>query len=396
MDTEHGDKNIGSEKPPQDAGSYPEDGQELAIPVNLYREEYIRFSETVFRLQNRRRRMWQALVISLLLIGCIGLLLIEGLAYGEWNYSLFFFVILMAAGSGFLFVGWPLLIRRSAGKSYDRTCAAGYSFDGVVHLYNNRVEKVTARGRAVIHFGENALYLETTDMIALLSPASKAIVLPARCLTADDAAMVKQRLLPNIAAVHRMVVRQVVPLAHERQQAVQSDVGAYEQEEQEPIILHVRYTGEEYLGLIKDINRRSFIRTIPFSGGLACVLGVIGWLIGGPLDGLMMFILSVAVSVGIMLMNRRRAKHMIGRIEPADMQVQFRLSEKAVSMRVNSGQEARLEWGQIAHAVERPDCVEFYGSGNAFWRIPKRCIPDMDGLRQLVNRHVVPRTEGND
>lgn len=117
------------------------------------------------------------------------------------------------------------------------------------------------------------------------------------------------------------VVRQVVPLAHERQQAVQSDVGAYEQEEQEPIILHVRYTGEEYLGLIKDINRRSFIRTIPFSGGLACVLGVIGWLIGGPLDGLMMFILSVAVSVGIMLMNRRRAKHMIGRIEPADMQV---------------------------------------------------------------------------
>ena len=37
--------------------------------------------------------------------------------------------------------------------------------------------------------------------------------------------------------------------------------------EQEPIILHVRYTGEEYLGLIKDINRRSFIRTIPFSGG---------------------------------------------------------------------------------------------------------------------------------
>ena len=58
-----------------------------------------------------------------------------------------------------------------------------------------------------------------------------------------------------------------------------------------------------------------------------------------------MFILSVAVSVGIMLMNRRRAKHMIGRIEPADMQVQFRLSEKAVSMRVNSGQEARLEWG---------------------------------------------------
>lgn len=137
----------------------------------------------------------------------------------------------------------------------------------------------------------------------------------------------------------------------------------------------MRYTGEEYLGLIKDINRRSFIRTIPFSGGLACVLGVIGWLIGGPLDGLMMFILSVAVSVGIMLMNRRRAKHMIGRIEPADMQVQFRLSEKAVSMRVNSGQEARLEWGQIAMRWNGRTVWNFYGSGNAFWRIPKTLHP---------------------
>lgn len=128
--------------------------------------------------------MWQFPLVFLLLAGCIVLLLIEGLVYGDWNYSLFFLVILIAVISGFLFVGWPLLIRRSAGKSYDRTCAAGYSFDGVVHLYDNRVEKVTTSGRAVIHFGENALYLETADMIALLSPASKAIVLPARCLTA--------------------------------------------------------------------------------------------------------------------------------------------------------------------------------------------------------------------
>lgn len=392
MDTGNEDNNFFSEKLPQDTEAFPADEQELAIPVSLYREEYISFSETVFRLQNRRRRMWQVLVIILLLAGCIGLLLIGGLAYGEWNASLFFLVILMAAISVFLFVGWPLLIRRSAGKSYDRTCAAGYSFDGVVYLYNNRVEKVTASGRAVIHFGENALYVETADMIALLSPASKAIVLPARCLTADDAAMVKQRLLPNIAPVHRMVVRQVVPLARQRQHIAQLDE---DMSEQEPIVLHVQYTAEEYLGLVKDINQRSFIRTIPFSGMLACVLGIMGWLIGGPLDGLMMFVLSVLVSVGMMLMNRRRAKHMISRIDPADMRVQFRLSDKAVSMRVNSGQEARLEWGQITHAVERPDFVEFYGSGNAFWRIPKRCIPDMDELRCLVNRHVVPRTNGN-
>lgn len=392
MDTEQEDKKIIREEPPEHNAPVLDEGQELAIPVSLYREEYIRFSETVFRLQNRRRRMWQFPLVFLLLAGCIVLLLIEGLVYDDWNYSLFFLVILIAVISGFLFVGWPLLIRRSAGKSYDRTCAAGYSFDGVVHLYDNRVEKVTTSGRAVIHFGENALYLETADMIALLSPASKAIVLPARCLTADDAVMAKKRLLPNIAPVHRVIVRQVVPLAHQR---IQVEEHYAQSHGHEPIVLYVQYTAEEYLGLMKDLNRRSFTRAVPFSGVLACTLGVIGWLVGGPLEGLMMFLLSVGVSLGIMLMNRQRAKRLVDHLDPTEMRVQFRISEKDVSMRVNSGQEARLEWRQVTHAVEQPDCVEFYGSGNAFWRIPKRCIPDMDELRRFVNQHVVPKADRN-
>ena len=229
-------------------------------------------------------------------------------------------------------------------------------------------------------------------MIALLSPASKAIVLPARCLTADDAVMAKKRLLPNIAPVHRMIVRQVVPLAHQRIQVEEDYAQSYGHE---PIVLYVQYTAEEYLGLMKDLNRRSFTRAVPFSGVLACTLGVIGWLVGGPLEGLMMFLLSVGISLGIMLMNRQRAKRLVDHLDPTEMRVQFRISEKDVSMQVNSGQEARLEWRQVTHAVERPDCGEFYGSGNAFWRIPKRCIPDMDELRRFVNQHVVPKADRN-
>lgn len=67
-----------------------------------------------------------------------------------------------------------------------------------------------------------------------------------------------------------MVVRQVVPLPMRDSRRCRSDVGAYEQEEQEPIILHVRYTGEEYLGLIKDINRRSFTARFLSAGARMC------------------------------------------------------------------------------------------------------------------------------
>ena len=154
MDTERGDKNIGSEKPPQDAGSYPEDGQELAIPVNLYREEYIRFSETVFRLQNRRRRMWRGFgdfPSSDRLHRTAADR--RGWHMGEWNYSLFFFVILMAAGSGFLFVGWPLLIRRSAGKATAPARPDIPSTAWCIYITTGW-KKVTASGRAVIHFGK--------------------------------------------------------------------------------------------------------------------------------------------------------------------------------------------------------------------------------------------------
>lgn len=64
MDTEQEDKKIIREEPPEHNAPVLDEGQELAIPVSLYREEYIRFSETVFRLQNRRRRMWQFPLVS--------------------------------------------------------------------------------------------------------------------------------------------------------------------------------------------------------------------------------------------------------------------------------------------------------------------------------------------
>lgn len=50
MDTEQEDKKIIREEPPEHNAPVLDEGQELAIPVSLYREEYIRFSETVFRL----------------------------------------------------------------------------------------------------------------------------------------------------------------------------------------------------------------------------------------------------------------------------------------------------------------------------------------------------------
>ena len=51
---------------------------------------------------------------------------------------------------------------------------------------------------------------------------------------------------------------------------------------------------------------------------------------------------------------------------------------------------SRIAWATVNRAVERPDSVEFY-AGNQFLRVPKRCIPNLELLKELVDRHVKPK-----
>ena len=49
--------------------------------------------------------------------------------------------------------------------------------------------------------------------------------------------------------------------------------------------------------------------------------------------------------------------------------------------------ETRYAWSLITRAVENPDSVDIYVGQQSF-RLPKRCIGDMEAFRHLVDGHM--------
>ncbi len=66
-----------------------------------------------------------------------------------------------------------------------------------------------------IPFGE-AVYIETADMILLMSPRSKAIVLPSRCVTDADAGRVRQAAFAAVPPSRQKLYKRFVSAAPRR------------------------------------------------------------------------------------------------------------------------------------------------------------------------------------
>ena len=112
----------------------------------------------------------------------------------------------------------------------------------------------------------------------------------------------------------------------------------------------------------------------------------------GPLWGLA---ITVFVVVGFYLSvvegGRLRAKRMAAATGEKERFLQLTLTDEGLVLRSRDGEERRLPWKAVRRAVARPDCVEFIAK-ELFIRIPKRCIPDMEALRQAFD-HNRPRPE---
>ena len=73
--------------------------------------------------------------------------------------------------------------------------------------------------------------------------------------------------------------------------------------------------------------------------------------------------------------------------------LQLTLTDEGLVLRSRDGEERRLPWKAVRRAVARPDCVEFIAK-ELFIRIPKRCIPDMEALRKIADKHLITTDRG--
>lgn len=365
---------------------FPQEEPMGVFPVDLNREEYIAFN--LFLAQNGgilRFRKGQLILFGLLLVFSLAMLLVEWMTIGSLDVVLLLLVVFIVLAGAFLLYGLPAYLRRNAGRTYDQSVTGGQQYYGMLYLYPDRVEKVVGDVTNVIRYADNAAYMENDDMIVLLASASRAIVLPARCMTGEDAEQVRQTVLPHIPPMRRRIIGKMVAKADRRMDApaIQNI-----EEQQDLLTLTVQYTPEEFVKMVGDAGMRTYVRMLPFFSIISLFSGLLFGMLSGYLVGFAAFVvIMLLLFFPTALGSRLRARHAVQTMDANGLTLHLRFTNRGI-IGTTPGQigEMRLAWTAVQHAVDKKDCVEFYNS-QTFIRIPKRCIDDMDLLRQIVDTH---------
>ncbi len=360
---------------------------ETTFAAGLSREEYIRSQELLNRVTNGRRAAggrWFILIMMGLSV------LTVAAAYrvsGEFDTSLAALITLMFIAELWMMLSMPRQLRRRAGEAYDATVVTGYVFDGVVTVTESEIQKRTTEVTTVIPFNRCSLYLEAEDMVIFCINGGKAVAIPARCLTPEDAQALRQAAHAGIDATRRCVLQAVVPLAEYRQPLPPLTPPPAE----EPLCtVDFEYTAGELRSEFSEGAMRRFFAAFPQRLLTAVFFTVMILFITTvpslPLCALCLIVLFVW-EVAVAWIRATRAVRITngeacrGRLELTDRYV-------TIHGKTDTARRLKIPWEHITRAVERPHVVEFTMREGATFLLPKRCIPDMDTLRGVVDAHL--------
>lgn len=360
---------------------------ETTFAAGLSREEYIRSQELINRVTNGRRLAggrWLVMIMTGLSV------LSVAAAYGvsgEFDTSLAALLTLMFIAELWMMLSLPRQLRRRAGEAYDVTVSTGYAFDGIVTVTENEIQKRTTEATTVIPFNRCSLYVEAEDMVIFCINGGKAVAIPARCLTAEDAQAIRQAAYAGVAPARRCVVQPVVPMAEQRQPLPPLTPPPAE----EPLFTaDFEYTPGELRGEFAEGAMRRFVAVLPQRLLTAVFFTVmLSFVVSVPLLPLcaLCFILLFVWDVAMAWLRATRAVKLT---EGEACRGRLELTEHYVTIcgKTDAARRMKIPWENVTRAVERPQTVEFTMGEGAMFSLPKRCIPDMDTLRSVVDAHL--------
>lgn len=363
---------------------------ETSFPVDISREEFIRFNLTVSKSTGLMRfRNGQMILFGILGIFSLLSVLNDALAYKKADAVMILLVVFIAAMECVLLFGLSSYIKRTSGSSYDQTILTGNSYYGCIHVYPDRVEKQNKNMNTDIPFNSQTLYIETKQMMILLYPNTPAIVLPARCLTKEDADAVRKAVMTGLPAAHQKLIDRMIPLAKEPIMPPVSEENKNPDNEQ--MHVDVTYSQDEFIKLATDTAGMGFMKALPIYSGLATTAGLLFGLLYNFGVGIFVFILIIG---GIFVMNilgvRAKANRSYMQMSENGTRIGISFTVKGITISSPSTHDSiGMIWESITRAVERREYIEFY-TKTAFLRIPKHCIEDIGLLRQIVDSHVHP------
>ncbi|MGN0171358.1 MAG: hypothetical protein ACI39E_01080 [Acutalibacteraceae bacterium] len=358
---------------------------DYAFAVDLTKEEYIDYYMTLSKMNGPLRMQKPTMIfLGLNALVCAAMFVYISVRERAIDWELLLLLVCMVALWALIL---PLLyrrIRKNAQRLYEQGSDNGYY--GVVRVYETGISKETENGTVKVSFSPTSVYLENAEFMAFFSGGSeRAIVLPARCLTEEDAAVLRRCVFADTAKLQRRVIKRMTPkasvhIAPQEPSATQSAL----------LTLDFSYLQEELEKLASDTGLRNYIYSLPTITVLSVLMGALTAMLTedilfGGLIAVAMLLLYLFLMTRI---SRSRVRRSLG-ISPHMARLIVSFTDRGITTLRGGTQGARslLVWESISRAVERKTCVEFF-SGRSFLRIPKRCIPDMQELRGIVDAHM--------
>lgn len=350
------------------------------LAVDLNRAEFIEFRYTMDRFAGMGRGRWtRAVIMSLFSLSLIVLALMELVQENVMDWLTGGLGLAMLLFSLLNAVLEPVVLKKRAGRAYDESIAAGYTYYGTVQLYSDRLEKVGDELTVSVPVNGTAFFLESRGMMIWGSDRTRSIVLPARCLTPEFAAAVRQAAdrIPN---THRRFFGRVQP----QSQPVQPTLN------EKPAVLWeqtVTYTLEELQQLLRSTLALNYSRRLPSYGLFSLLTGLaLGWNGESILPCVAYFLATLFFFTLLsLLMPLWRLPRHEEQAPPATRQMHFILTERGLKLR-SERQEECVSWHAIAHVIDKGEYVEFQWQ-HKFARLPKRCIPDFPTFDGLIGQY---------
>lgn len=349
----------------------------LHFAVDLTKEEYLEFYRALARYTSARTMNTITIVLVALVAGTflVPTFLEEGYG-GLFRLETLYAVIPCALLLLFQFAVMPAVRRRQALRSYEAAIAGGHVFAGTVTVNRTGITKVTVSNSCKLSFSDPVLFHEQADMQVFVNPRGTSIVLPARCMTPEQAKAVRDIAFAALPAQMCKVVQPIVCTRTQPMEAV----------EETPcdtlFSADVWYNETEIRYIAKETSRRSLKNAVIPSALAGFVLALFLY------DG---SFLKVAVAfwgviaVGLIstaLVGRSRTKRML---RDENFRFTFKVTEKAV---IADGGARRgvgvLPFRMMKHAVESDQYIEFYNRAQ-YICIPKRFITDIDSFRSVID-----------
>ena len=353
--------------------------------VDLNKEEFVAFHMLTARYFGPLRQRIPTLVVS-----ALSFLMLAGYAAFEWATKNFVGspdpVLLVGALlvliPSLLVCGYvPYRLRRTAAKQYDRSVDAGMDYCGQLIVYPDCIEKVGHATTGHVRLDERTLFIETAEMMVISVIGSPAIVLPARCMTDEMAAAVRDAMNRVPARNRRFVARLQC-----RGEAVPAPTPKAKPEEL--WVTTFTYTPDEYATVLRGIIQQHFWRLSPLLAVVA-VMGAFAFGYNGeslmPCIGYFLAFMAVLILVNLVL-PLRRVKRQAASLSAHDLTLQVRLDTMAVRTKLPKGAENWVLWCDVDHVYEREDFVEIVHNKKASLFIPKRCIDDLGALDAAIKR----------